>query len=331
LLGERWSLPVGIAPIGYLDALWPGAETALAAAAAQADIPFVLSTYAVTDLETMAGVNPQAWFQLYAFRDEATTLDLVRRARAAGYKVLVVTVDVPVYSKRCRDLRNGLELPPRITPRILAQVARAPIWLVGTVRRGRPLVGSLMAYAPAGMSGWRAAAELMRTEPNFPVTWRFIERIRAAWPDRLLVKGLLDPEDARTAAAIGADGIVVSNHGGRQLDAAPASIDALPAVVEAVGDRIAVMLDGGVRCGLDVVKALVRGAHFVFAGRPFVLAMAAAGARGGAYAVSLFHAEIVNAMGQLGLTSIAKVRGNRALEFEPARRDAAVSRGPAHD
>ena len=317
LFGRDWAMPAGIAPVGYMDGQWPGSEQALAAAAERAGVPFILSTYAVNSIETVAAIAPTStWFQLYTFRDEETTLDLVRRAKAAGITVLVITVDIPVYSKRTRDLRNRLEFPPRITPRILAQIAAAPRWALASARRGRPVMGSLMPYARPELSGWKAMTDLMGIEPNFAVTWAFIERVRAAWPGMLVVKGLIDPRDAEEAVGAGADGIIVSNHGGRQLDAAPASIDALPAIVAAVGSRCTVMMDGGIRSGLDVVKGLVRGARMVFVGRPFVMACAAIGSEPGAeFALALLHEEVRNAFGQLGIRSVDEVLGDRSREF----------------
>jgi (S)-mandelate dehydrogenase len=316
LFGRTYAAPIGVAPVGYTSAIWPGAERALASAAQAANLPFITSTYAIEPLEAIARYAPDvAWFQLYYIQTMETTLDLVRRADRAGIKVLVVTIDIPTYSKRSRDHRNGLEFPPAVTPSLLWEVAQRPAWSVEFLKHPYPLAGNLMPYAKNPNGGTAAMRELFAATGVYGMSWDEIATVRKAWPGKLVIKGVQHPDDAEAALKIGADGLIVSNHGGRQLDAAPASIDALPAIVERVGARTTVMLDSGVRSGLDVVKAMVRGAHCCFAGRPFVAACAAAGNEGAPFAMQLFKDEIDTAFGQLGICGVHEATGDRAREF----------------
>ncbi len=316
LLGRTYSAPIGVAPVGYTSAIWPGAERALSAAAQRANLPFITSTYAIEPMEVIAKLAPDvAWFQLYYIQTMETTLRLVARAEAAGIKVLVVTIDIPTYSKRTRDHRNGLEFPPVITPSLLYEVMQKPAWSAGFLRQPYPLAGNLMPYATNPKGGEQAMRELFAATPVHAMSWDEIKTVRKAWPGKMVIKGVQHPDDAEAALAAGADGVIVSNHGGRQLDAAPASIDALPAIAERVGARMTVMLDSGVRSGLDVVKALVRGAQCCFAGRPFVAACAAAGNHGAPYSMQLFQDEIDTAFGQLGISGPHEVIGDRGREF----------------
>jgi (S)-mandelate dehydrogenase len=316
LFGRQYGAPIGVAPVGYTSAIWPGAERALSAAAQRANLPFITSTYAIEPLEVIAKLAPDvAWFQLYYIQTMETTLHLVARAEKAGIKVLVVTVDIPTYSKRTRDHRNGLEFPPKISPSLLYEVMQKPAWSAGFLRQPYPLAGNLMPYARDPKGGEQAMRELFAATPIHAMSWDEVKTVRKAWPGKLVIKGIQHPDDAEAALAAGADGVIVSNHGGRQLDAAPASVDALPAITERVGPRMTVMLDSGVRSGLDVVKAMVRGAQCCFAGRPFVAACAAAGNRGAPYAMQLFQDEIDTAFGQLGICGPHEAIGDRTREF----------------
>jgi len=229
----------------------------------------------------------------------------------------VVTVDIPVYSKRTRDHRNGLEFPPSISLALLTEVARTPLWSAEYLKRPYPLPGNMMRYAANPTGGAAALRELLARAEMRAIGWNDLAELRKRWPGKLVVKGIQHAGDAEAALAAGADGIIVSNHGGRQFDAAPASIDSLPSVVAAVGARATVMLDSGVRSGLDVARALVRGAQCCFAGRAFVAACAAAGnAQAGArHAMSLFQDEIATALGQLGAASPAALLGDRTREW----------------
>ena len=317
VFGRTYGAPIGVAPVGYVSAIWPGAERALAAAAARANVPYVNSTYAIESIETIAAIAPGlAWFQLYYFRTMEDTLALAARAAKAGVDVLVLTIDIPVDSKRTRDHRNRLEFPPRVTPSLLWEVARCPAWAMEFLKHPYPVAGNVMPFARDPKGGERAMRELFETIKMRPLTWDEIGHIRKAWPGKFVLKGIQHPADAEEAVRCGADGIIVSNHGGRQLDAAPAPIDSLPLVAQAVDGRATLMLDSGIRSGLDVVKGLVRGASLTFAGRPFVAACAAMGNHAGPdYAMGLFRTEIAAALGQLGLRSATEAIGNRTIEF----------------
>ena len=316
LFGQSYAAPIGVAPVGYTSAIWPGAERALAAAAERANLPYIASTYAIEPMETIASIAPNvAWFQVYYFQSMDTTFHLVRRAEAAGIKVLVVTIDIPAYSKRSRDHRNGLEFPPAVTPSLLVEVLQRPAWSMEFLKQPYPVAGNLMPYASNPKGGEAAMRELFAATGVHSMSWDEVRAIRKVWPGKMVIKGLQHPADVEPALAAGADGILVSNHGGRQLDGAPASLDSLPGIAEAVGTRAAIMLDSGVRSGLDVAKAMVRGAQFCFAGRPFVAACAAAGNRGAAYAMQLFTDEIDTAFGQLGICSPGELIGDRTREL----------------
>ena len=315
LFGRTYAAPIGVAPVGYASAIWPGSEQALAAAAQAANVPYVNSTFAIEPLESIKRYAPDvAWFQIYHFQSMDTTLALVKRAQRAGYHVLVLTIDIPTYSKRTRDHRNGLQFPPVLTPALLAEVAMTPLWAVEFLKRRYPLPGNLMPYARDPSGGEAALRELLGTTGVYAMTWDEVRAVRKAWPGKLVIKGIQHVADAEAAVALGADGIIVSNHGGRQFDAAPAPIDSLPAIAEAIGTRATVMMDSGVRSGLDITKALVRGAECCFAGRPFIAACAAAGNQGAAYAMALFQDEITTAFGQLGACGVRDLLRDRTRE-----------------
>ena len=232
LFGRTYAAPFGVAPVGYSSAIWPGSEQALAMAAQTANVPYISSTFAIEPLESIRRCAPGvAWFQIYYFQSMETTLALVKRAGLAGYHVLVLTIDIPTYSKRTRDHRNGLQFPPVMTPALLAEVAMTPVWAAEFLKRPYPLPGNLMTYARNPSGGEAALRELLGTTEVHAITWDEVSAVRKAWPGRLVIKGIQHPRDAETAVALGADGVIVSNHGGRQFDAAPAPINSLPAVV----------------------------------------------------------------------------------------------------
>lgn len=308
LFGEHYAMPIGIAPVGLAGMIWPGAELMLARAAQQAQIPFVLSMVGTTALETIAEqTEGQAWFQLYPTADWGITEDLIGRVSTCGYRVLVVTVDVPIGAKRERELRSGLTLPLKLTPRTVFDSLLCPHWLMALLRNGLPRFDSLSRYAPPDMTTLGAMATYVSELVVKGVTQEHLHRIRELWDGKLVIKGVLRAEDAISACDLGADGIVVSNHGGRQMDAAPASIEALAAIVEAVGERCAVMLDSGVRCGTDVLRAIATGAVFVFSGRSFYYGAGALGERGGRQAIEIFRDEITRGLAQLGCTEMSKL------------------------
>ncbi len=310
LFGRDYTMPVGVAPMGNIGLVWPGADAALATAAQRARIPYVSSTVANVGMERLAALAPDVfWFQLYGLPadDHRISFDLIRRADAVGAHALVLTLDVPARQKRVQDVGNGLVLPFRFRPRTVLDIARAPLWALEMLRQGQPTFENLRAYVGEGASVGDLAGFVQRHMVS-GITWDWIARFREAWPRALLVKGIQHPEDALRAVALGCDGIVVSNHGGRQFDAAPASIDTLPAIAAAVGGRAKVLLDGSVQSGLDVFRALAAGADLALAGRAFLWPVAAQGEAGGGHATAAFAEEIGGTFAQAGVRSVTEAK-----------------------
>ena len=310
LFGQSLALPVALAPVGLAGMYARRGEVQAARAAEAAGIPFTLSTVGVCPIaEVAAATTKPFWFQLYVLRDRGFMRDLLARAREAGCSALVFTVDLPVPGARYRDLRSGLAGASGLagTVKRMWQVAQRPGWAVDVGLQGGPHVLGNVAPMLKGKTGlldffgWVAA----NFDPS--ITWADLDWIRAEWNGPLIIKGVLDPDDAREAVRLGADGIVVSNHGGRQLDGAPSTIRALPAVREAVGDRLTVLADGGVRSGLDVVRMLASGAEGVLLGRAWVNALAADGQAGVARVLGLLSAEMKVAMALAGVTRIDQI------------------------
>ncbi|ETX13027.1 alpha-hydroxy acid dehydrogenase [Roseivivax halodurans JCM 10272] len=303
-LGRRWAMPIGIPPIGLAGLAWPEVDLILASAAEAAGIPYVASTPATVSLERLKSAAPTSgWFQLYVGKSEEITDDLIRRARDAGYETLVVTADVPRPGIRLRDVRNGFSLPLKATPRMAADLALHPAWAIRTFRAGAPRFANLERYAAPG-TGAQSLAKLMAGQSSGRLDWTLFRRIREQWPGRLILKGVTSAPDAAQAADLGADAIWVSNHGGRQLDSAPATRDALPAIRKAVPEDFPLAVDGGLRGGEDVLKALVAGADFAFVGRPFLYSVAALGAEGPTRYIETLAAQLDNAMAQIGWTDL---------------------------
>ncbi len=300
LFGHSYASPFGIAPTGLAALFRPGADLMLAEAAAAANIPFIMSGASTASIEAAARVAPaHTWYQLYAARDNAISEDLIRRARDAGLNALVLTVDVPVSSKRERNMRNGFELPLRLKWAKSLEALTHPLWIARYLRHGMPRFENWASYVEPGADAKAIAAFVARQIPC-SVTWRDLETFRRLWPRHLVVKGILHPDDAVRAAEIGVDGIVVSNHGGRQLDQAPAPLEVLPAICAAAGDKLTVMLDSGVRRGADILTALCLGARFVFVGRATLYGAAAGGLAGVHKAIGILRKEIDLVMGQIG-------------------------------
>ncbi|RMH42667.1 MAG: alpha-hydroxy-acid oxidizing protein [Alphaproteobacteria bacterium] len=308
LLGQTWSMPVGIAPIGMSGLVWPGAEEILARTARDAGIPYCLSTVATRTPEEIGSVaGPSGWFQLYPPRDAEIRRDILRRAAGAGFRVLVLTIDVPVMSRRERQRRAGIRVPPRLSPRILWQIAQRPAWALGTLRHGIPGLPLMASYAPAGGTSVARADHALRTAPDTA----YLARLREEWAGPLVVKGVMDPDLAATLPDAGVDAVWVSNHGGRQLDAAPAAIEALPAVRRAVGPGFPVIFDSGVESAVDVLRALALGADFVMLGRAWHHAVAALGAEGARYLARMLAEDLAVNMVQMGAATLSDLPARR--------------------
>jgi L-lactate dehydrogenase (cytochrome) len=306
LFGKRWAMPVGLGPVGLSGLYARRGEVQAARAAATAGIPFTLSTLSACSIGEVARAAP-LWFQLYIVKDRGFVSDMIARAKEAGCGALLLTVDLAVPGTRYRDYRAGLSGSLRGPSSRMRQALQRPAWTWDVAIRGRPMtMGNLEPLLGSGA----VLADLMGwVGRNFDasVTWKDVEWVRSQWDGPLVIKGILDTEDARTAAASGADGILVSNHGGRQLDGALSSARALPAIADAVAGRTAILADGGVRSGLDVVRMLALGADFVLMGRAWAYALAARGEAGVAHILKLIDAEMRVAMALTACTSISEV------------------------
>jgi L-lactate dehydrogenase (cytochrome) len=308
LFGRKYAAPFGIAPMGGPGIVWPGADALLAAAAQAARVPYTLATTGGITIERAAELAPDVfWMQLYQLPryDHAIGLDLARRAAAAGAHVLVLTMDVPVRTVRPREAASGLNAPGFMRrPGAIIEALRSPGWLAAWARHGQPRFANLRPYAPADED----LVGLVRREASGTFTWDEVCRFRDAWPRDLVLKGLLHPDDAERAVEVGADGIWVSNHGGRQLEGLPATINMLPAIAARVGDRATVLMDSGVRSGTDVVRALALGASAAFAGKAFLWGLGALGRDGPRHVIDLLTDETRAALAQVGAASAAAAR-----------------------
>jgi L-lactate dehydrogenase (cytochrome) len=321
VLGEQLALPVILAPVGLGGMFAPRAEVQAARAAEAIGIPFIESTVSICSIEEVAGATSKPpWFQLYVMRDRGYAEDLMARARTVGSPVLVLTIDLAVVGARHRDTRNAAAGNPDTwaNARRGLDLLSHTRWLAAMARGGRPLTFGNLAKAvpeartPAAFRHWVDA----QFDPS--VTWNDLNWVRSHWPGRLVVKGVLDPEDARRAADAGVDGIVVSNHGGRQLDSVPSTARVLPDVADAVGDQVEILADGGIRTGLDVVKMVGLGARAVLIGRPWAWAVAARGEAGVRHILKVMKADMDTALALTGQTSIAGV-DRSALYATPER------------
>jgi len=319
IFGKKYASPLGIAPMGLPGLMWPGAEEYLAPAAQRAGIPYTLATPGSASIERAAELAPDVfWFQMYPVPSEGNTIifDLAKRAKDAGAHVLVMTLDIPTPPKRPRDIKNGFTMPFRMSARPALQASLKPAWLMSLRKHGVPKRQVLAKY---GLADARAS-DLPKGVVRSAFTWEVVAQMRDAWKGPLVVKGIMHPEDAAKAASLGVDGVQVSNHGGRQLDGAPASIDVLPAIVNEVGKNMTILLDSGIRSGLDVIRGLALGADACFTGRPFLFGLSALGPIGAEHVCDLFAEELKIAMGQIGITSLAEagsvtLRHDTAFEF----------------
>lgn len=320
LFGRTYAAPFGIAPTGGIGNYRRGGDLMLARAARDADIPFIMSGAATAAMEDLAREAPEhGWYQLYTANDRKISEDQIKRVAALGVQVLVITVDVPASPNRERNRRNGFGRPLKLTLATKLDALRRPLWMKDYLKHGISMLENWKAYAPAGATA-EQVGEFAATQLPTSLTWADIERFRELWPRKLVLKGIMRVDDARRAADIGVDGLIVSNHGARQLDRAPASLDVLPAIDAAVGDRMTLMLDGGIRRGADVLIALASGAKFVFLGRPTLYGVIAGGEPGAAKAMAIVKDEMKKVMGQIGCPSIDQL-GPDFLDWTDERRN----------
>ena len=314
ILGKPARLPIAIAPTGAVGFGWRGGDVAVARAAAAHGIPFSLSTSATASIERIAAEAPgRHWFQAYFFRDREYCFSLIERARKAGYDTLMVTADLPVGGKRERDFRNDFSIPFRFTPKNMLDFATRPAWALDMLLRGVPQLENLAGMLDHHADTRNLVSSVGRNQ-DAALDWEVIKRVRDAWPGKLLVKGVVHPGDAERAVSMGCDGVIVSNHGGRQLDGEIASFDALPGVVRAIGGKASVLMDGGIRRGGDIFKALARGAEAVMIGRATFYGVCAAGEEGANRALDILADELTRTMQLCGTRSIAGISRDLLVE-----------------
>ncbi|EFM59716.1 FMN-dependent alpha-hydroxy acid dehydrogenase [Brucella sp. BO2] len=307
MIGEKVAMPVALAPTGLTGMQHANGEMLAAQAAEAFGVPFTLSTMSICSIEDVASVTKNPfWFQLYVMRDRDFVKNLIGRAKAAGCSALVLTLDLQILGQRHKDIRNGLSAPPKFTPKHIWQMATCPAWCLGMLGTQRRTFRNIAGHAKnvtdlSSLSSWTAE----QFDPQ--LNWSDVEWIKEQWGGKLILKGILDVEDAKMAAKSGADAIIVSNHGGRQLDGAPSSISMLQPIVEAVGDRIEVHVDGGIRSGQDVLKARALGAQGVYIGRPFLYGLGAMGKEGVTLALEIIRKEMDITMALCGKRDINEI------------------------
>jgi L-lactate dehydrogenase (cytochrome) len=307
IIGEKVSLPLALAPIGLCGMQHGDGEILACRAAQAAGIPFTLSTMSICSIEDVAqAVGKPFWFQLYVMKDRGFIKALIERAAAAKCSALVLTVDLQVLGQRHCDVRNGMTVPPEIKLANLIDIATKPAWAFSILKGKRKTFGNLAGHV-RGMENVKSLAQWTASQFDPTLNWKDVEWVKSVWPGKLILKGILDAEDARTAARTGAAALIVSNHGGRQLDGAPSSISALPKIVDAVGGDIEVMFDGGIRSGQDVLRALALGARSCMVGRSYIYGLGAAGEAGVAKAIEFLGKELDVSMALTGVNSVKDV------------------------
>ena len=307
MVGEPVALPFALAPVGLCGMQWGDGEILACRAAHAAGIPFCLSTMSIASIEDVAAaVEKPFWFQLYVMKDRGFVRALIDRAAAAKCSALVLTIDLQVLGQRHRDVHNGLTVPPEIRLKNILDIARKPAWALSALRGKRKTFGNLAGQV-RGTENLNSLARWIAGQFDPALTWKDVEWIRSLWPGKLIIKGVLDVEDAKLAAKTGATALVVSNHGGRQLDGAPSSISALPRIVDAVGGEIEVMFDGGIRTGADVLRALALGARSCLIGRAYIYGLGAGGEDGVAKAIQIIRDELDVSMALCGVNSVRAI------------------------
>jgi L-lactate dehydrogenase (cytochrome) len=316
ILGEPAALPLILAPVGLLGMQHGDGEILACRAAQAAGIPFTLSTMSICSIEDVASsVGKPFWFQLYVMKDRGFIKALIERAIAAKCSALVLTVDLQVIGQRHQDIKNGMTVPPEWSLSKFIDFATKPAWISGVLRGKRRTFGNLMGHLK-GTDDITALSSWISTQFDTSLNWKDVEWVRSIWPGKLILKGILDVEDANEAAKTGAQALVVSNHGGRQLDGALSSIEILPEIVDAVGSQMEIMFDGGIRSGQDVMRALARGAKSCMIGRAFAHGLGAGGEAGVAKAIDIIRNELSVTMGLTGVNTIAEI-DDRVLAVSP--------------
>jgi len=307
MVGQPVNMPVALAPTGIIGMQRGDGEILVARAAAKAGIPYTLSTMSVCSIEDVAANTEKPfWFQLYVMKDRDFIGRLIDRAKAAGCSALVLTLDLQIIGQRHKDIKNGLTTPPKLTLANVLNIATKPRWCLSMLGTKRRTFGNVVGHAP-GADNMRSISLWIAEQFDPKLSWDDIKWIRDRWGRKLILKGILDPEDAERALQVGADAMIVSNHGGRQLDGALSSIAALPSIVRTVGDRMEIFLDGGVRSGQDVLKAVALGARAVFIGRAFLYGVQALGGEGVTLALEIIRKELDTTMALCGYRDIRQV------------------------
>ena len=299
LFGHTYDAPFGIAPIGLQGLMWPNSPEILAKAAMEHNIPFILSTVTTSSIETIAEITEgKSWFQLYHPADEKIKNDLLDRAENAGISVLVILADVPTFGFRPRDIKNGLSMPPKINLNNIIEVIKNPEWTLKTLLYGKPAFKTMMPYIPKGLN-LQKLGEFMDITFSGRLNEEMIASIRSHWKGTLIIKGIVSEQDAEKAIRLGADGLIISNHGGRQLDAGQSSIVSMTNLAKKYKNKIKIMVDSGLQSGPDIARAMASGAEFTFMGRSFMYGVGALGNEGGNHTISLIKKELLQVMEQL--------------------------------
>jgi L-lactate dehydrogenase (cytochrome) len=307
IIGQKVSAPFALAPIGLCGMQYGDGEILSAQAAEEAEVPFILSTMSINSIEQVAEATAKPfWFQLYVIRDRGFSKDILSRAAKAGCNALVLTVDLQVLGQRHRDIRNGMTVPPQIRLKNIIDIATKPEWVFSILKGKSKTFGNLAGHVK-GMDDVTSLAQWTNHQFDPALNWKDVDWIKKIWPGKLIIKGILDVEDAKTAVKLGADAIVVSNHGGRQLDGAPSSISALPAIAQAVGSDTEVLFDGGIRTGSDMLRALALGARACLIGRAYIYGLGAGGKAGVAKSIDILKKELSVAMALTGTTRVSDI------------------------
>jgi L-lactate dehydrogenase (cytochrome) len=322
VVGQKIAAPLILAPIGLCGMQHGDGEILAARAANEAGIPFTLSTMSICSIEDVAqATGAPFWFQLYVIKDRGFSKDILERAVAAKSNTLVLTVDLQVLGQRHRDIKNGMTVPPEIRLKNIVDIATKPAWAWSILKGKRKTFGNLAGHVK-GMDNVNSLAQWTAQQFDPALSWKDVEWIKKIWPGKLVLKGILDEDDAKTAVKLGADAIVVSNHGGRQLDGAPSSISALPAIADAVGSDIEVLFDGGIRSGADVLRALALGARACLIGRAYIYGLGAGGQAGVSKAIDILEKELSVAMALTGTSRIDDIGPQVIIGAEPKKKSA---------